>query len=134
MIKLINKIKQTKSSIKNLDLSNDKKAVAKSILFSNLLYVIILIPFVLIFLELFKQYPIISPVFYILLVIVFLLLYFSLPLSQVFYIILLKNYIESDSITTIKTKDVYVMELFNIVNILVSIGFVVIIYFGMRVL
>jgi len=134
MKKLINLINTTKKQIKNLDLSNDSRVVRKAFFFSNLILIIMLIPFVLIFIEFFKQYSIITPMFYILLFFIFLILYFILPLSNVIYFELLKNYLEREEVTIINLKHVYLTELFNIFNCLIPLGIVIVIYVGLRLI
>ena len=93
MKKLFSKIKETKAILDMI--SKDKiakRASIKSILFATILMLMIILPFVLVLVELFKQFSLIIPFTYFLLFLVFVLSMLFPMLYMTLYFELLKSH------------------------------------------
>lgn len=130
MKKLFSKIKETKAILDTI--SKDKiakRASIKSILFAAMLMLMIILPFVLVLVELFKQFSLIIPFTYFLLFLVFVLSMLFPMLYMTLYFELLKNYTQIDELSKIKASDVFLSELFNPLYIFFAFVVTFIIYF-----
>lgn len=134
MKKLMAIVKKTKNEIKSINFEEIKKAEAKSHFYTFVMTIIILIPFVLIFVEAFKQYSIITPMFYWLLGIIFIGIYMFLPVTTIIFFELLKNYTEREDVKALKASNLYIMELLNPLHIILPLIVVLTIYFGVRMI
>lgn len=130
MKKLFKKIKETKLALKKIDTNEiDKKAMTKASLFAALIVVVALIPFILVFLEFFKQYSIITPMFYVLIILVFILSMLIIPFFNIIYFDLLKNYTEREEIQQLELRYVFLAELTNPLYAVFSFMLVLLIVF-----
>ena len=130
MKKLFKKIKETKLALKKIDTNEiDKKAMTKASLFAALIVVIALIPFILVFLEFFKQYSIITPMFYVLIILVFILSMLIIPFFNIIFFDLLKNYTEREEIQQLELRYVFLVELTNPLYAVFSFMLVLLIVF-----
>lgn len=130
MKKLFKKIKETKLALKKIDTNEiDKKAMTKASLFAALIVVIALIPFILVFLEFFKQYSIITPMFYVLIILVFILSMLIIPFFNIIFFDLLKNYTEREEIQQLELRYVFLAELTNPLYAVFSFMLVLLIVF-----
>lgn len=130
MKKLFKKIKETKLALKKIDTNEiDKKAMTKASLFATLIVVIALIPFILVFLEFFKQYSIITPMFYVLIILVFILSMLIIPFFNIIFFDLLKNYTEREEIQQLELRYVFLAELTNPLYAVFSFMLVLLIVF-----
>ncbi len=130
MKKLVKKIKETKLALKKIDTNEiDKKAMTKASLFAALIVVVALIPFILVFLEFFKQYSIITPMFYVLIILVFILSMLIIPFFNIIFFDLLKNYTEREEIQQLELRYVFLAELTNPLYAVFSFMLVLLIVF-----
>lgn len=130
MKKLFKKIKETKLALKKIDTNEiDKKAMTKASLFAALIVVVALIPFILVFLEFFKQYSIITPMFYVLIILVFILSMLIIPFFNIIFFVLLKNYTEREEIQQLELRYVFLAELTNPLYAVFSFMLVLLIVF-----
>ena len=130
MKKLVKKIKETKLALKKIDTNEiDKKAMNKASLFAALIVVVALIPFILVFLEFFKQYSIITPMFYVLIILVFILSMLIIPFFNIIYFDILKNYTEREEIQQLELRYVFLVELTNPLYAVFSFMLVLLIVF-----
>lgn len=130
MKKLVKKIKETKLALKKIDTNEiDKKAMNKASLFAALIVVVALIPFILVFLEFFKQYSIITPMFYVLIILVFILSMLIIPFFNIIYFDILKNYTEREEIQQLELRYVFLAELTNPLYAVFSFMLVLLIVF-----
>lgn len=130
MKKLFKKIKETKLALKKIDTNEiEKKAMTKASLFAALIVVVALIPFILVFLEFFKQYSIITPMFYVLIILVFILSMLIIPFFNIIYFDLLKNYTEREEIQQLELRYVFLAELTNPLYAVFSFMLVLLIVF-----
>lgn len=130
MKKLFKKIKETKLALKKIDTNEiDKKAMTKASLFATLIVVVALIPFILVFLEFFKQYSIITPMFYVLIILVFILSMLIIPFFNIIFFDLLKNYTEREEIQQLELRYVFLAELTNPLYAVFSFMLVLLIVF-----
>lgn len=130
MKKLFKKIKETKLALKKIDTNEiDKKAMTKASLFAALIVVVALIPFILVFLEFFKQYSIITPMFYVLIILVFILSMLIIPFFNIIFFDLLKNYTEREEIQQLELRYVFLAELTNPLYAVFSFMLVLLIVF-----
>lgn len=130
MKKLVKKIKETKLALKKIDTNEiDKKAMTKASLFAALIVVVALIPFILVFLEFFKQYSIITPMFYVLIILVFILSMLIIPFFNIIYFDILKNYTEREEIQQLELRYVFLAELTNPLYAVFSFMLVLLIVF-----
>ncbi len=130
MKKLFKKIKETKLALKKIDTNEiDKKAMTKASLFAALIVVVALIPFILVFLEFFKQYSIITPMFYVLIILVFILSMLIIPFFNIIYFDILKNYTEREEIQQLELRYVFLAELTNPLYAVFSFMLVLLIVF-----
>lgn len=130
MKKLFKKIKETKLALKKIDTNEiDKKAMTKASLFAALIVVVALIPFILVFLEFFKQYSIITPMFYVLIILVFILSMLIIPFFNIIYFDILKNYTEREEIQQLELRYVFLVELTNPLYAVFSFMLVLLIVF-----
>ncbi len=130
MKKLVKKIKETKLALKKIDTNEiDKKAMNKASIFAALVVVVALIPFILVFLEFFKQYSIITPMFYVLIILVFILSMLIIPFFNIIYFDILKNYTEREEIQQLELRYVFLVELTNPLYAVFSFMLVLLIVF-----
>lgn len=130
MKKLVKKIKETKLALKKIDTNEiDKKAMNKASIFAALIVVVALIPFILVFLEFFKQYSIITPMFYVLIILVFILSMLIIPFFNIIYFDILKNYTEREEIQQLELRYVFLVELTNPLYAVFSFMLVLLIVF-----
>ena len=130
MKKLVKKIKETKLALKKIDTNEiDKKAMNKASIFATLIVVVALIPFILVFLEFFKQYSIITPMFYVLIILVFILSMLIIPFFNIIYFDILKNYTEREEIQQLELRYVFLVELTNPLYAVFSFMLVLLIVF-----
>ena len=130
MKKLFKKIKETKLALKKIDTNEiEKKAMTKASLFAALIVVVALIPFILVFLEFFKQYSIITPMFYVLIILVFILSMLIIPFFNIIYFDILKNYTEREEIQQLELRYVFLAELTNLLYAVFSFMLVLLIVF-----
>ena len=130
MKKLVKKIKETKLALKKIDTNEiDKKAMNKASIFAALIVVVALIPFILVFLEFFKQYSIITPMFYVLIILVFILSMLIIPFFNIIYFDILKNYTEREEIQQLELRYVFLAELTNPLYAVFSFMLVLLIVF-----
>lgn len=130
MKKLVKKIKETKLALKKIDTNEiEKKAMTKASLFAALIVVVALIPFILVFLEFFKQYSIITPMFYVLIILVFILSMLIIPFFNIIYFDILKNYTEREEIQQLELRYVFLVELTNPLYAVFSFMLVLLIVF-----
>lgn len=130
MKKLFKKIKETKLALKKIDTNEiDKKAMNKASIFAALIVVVALIPFILVFLEFFKQYSIITPMFYVLIILVFILSMLIIPFFNIIYFDILKNYTEREEIQQLELRYVFLAELTNPLYAVFSFMLVLLIVF-----
>lgn len=130
MKKLFKKIKETKLALKKIDTNEiDKKAMNKASIFATLIVVVALIPFILVFLEFFKQYSIITPMFYVLIILVFILSMLIIPFFNIIYFDILKNYTEREEIQQLELRYVFLAELTNPLYAVFSFMLVLLIVF-----
>ena len=130
MKKLVKKIKETKLALKKIDANEiDKKAMNKASIFAALIVVVALIPFILVFLEFFKQYSIITPMFYVLIILVFILSMLIIPFFNIIYFDILKNYTEREEIQQLELRYVFLAELTNPLYAVFSFMLVLLIVF-----
>ncbi|MDD7315413.1 MAG: hypothetical protein PUH11_06785 [Bacilli bacterium] len=130
MKKLFKKIKETKLALKKIDTNEiEKKAMTKASLFAALIVVVALIPFILVFLEFFKQYSIITPMFYVLIILVFILSMLIIPFFNIIYFDILKNYTEREEIQQLELRYVFLVELTNPLYAVFSFMLVLLIVF-----
>ena len=130
MKKLFKKIKETKLALKKIDTNEiEKKAMTKASLFAALIVVVALIPFILVFLEFFKQYSIITPMFYVLIILVFILSMLIIPFFNIIFFDLLKNYTEREEIQQLELRYVFLAELTNLLYAVFSFMLVLLIVF-----
>lgn len=130
MKQLFKKIKETKLALKKIDTNEiDKKAMTKASLFAALIVVVALIPFILVFLEFFKQYSIITPMFYVLIILVFILSMLIIPFFNIIYFDILKNYTEREEIQQLELRYVFLVELTNPLYAVFSFMLVLLIVF-----
>lgn len=130
MKKLFKKIKETKLALKKIDTNEiEKKAMTKASLFAALIVVVALIPFILVFLEFFKQYSIITPMFYVLIILVFILSMLIIPFFNIIYFDILKNYTEREEIQQLELRYVFLAELTNPLYAVFSFMLVLLIVF-----
>ncbi len=130
MKKLFKKIKETKLALKKIDTNEiDKKAMTKASIFAALIVVVALIPFILVFLEFFKQYSIITPMFYVLIILVFILSMLIIPFFNIIYFDILKNYTEREEIQQLELRYVFLVELTNPLYAVFSFMLVLLIVF-----
>lgn len=130
MKKLFKKIKETKLALKKIDTNEiEKKAMTKASLFAALIVVVALIPFILVFLEFFKQYSIITPMFYVLIILVFILSMLIIPFFNIIFFDLLKNYTEREEIQQLELRYVFLAELTNPLYAVFSFMLVLLIVF-----
>lgn len=130
MKKLFKKIKETKLALKKIDTNEiEKKAMTKASLFAALIVVVALIPFILVFLEFFKQYSIITPMFYVLIILVFILSMLIIPFFNIIFFDLLKNYTEREEIQQLELRYVFLVELTNPLYAVFSFMLVLLIVF-----
>ena len=130
MKKLFKKIKETKLALKKIDTNEiDKKAMTKASLFAALIVVVALIPFILVFLEFFKQYSIITQMFYVLIILVFILSMLIIPFFNIIYFDILKNYTEREEIQQLELRYVFLVELTNPLYAVFSFMLVLLIVF-----
>ena len=130
MKKLVKKIKETKLALKKIDTNEiDKKAMNKASIFAALIVVVALIPFILVFLEFFKQYSIITPMFYVLIILVFILSMLIIPFFNIIFFDLLKNYTEREEIQQLELRYVFLAELTNPLYAVFSFMLVLLIVF-----
>ena len=130
MKKLVKKIKETKLALKKIDTNEiEKKAMNKASIFAALIVVVALIPFILVFLEFFKQYSIITPMFYVLIILVFILSMLIIPFFNIIYFDILKNYTEREEIQQLELRYVFLAELTNPLYAVFSFMLVLLIVF-----
>lgn len=130
MNKLFSKIKETKAILDSIGKDKTvKKASVKAMLFAALLILMIMLPIILVFVELFKQFSLIIPFTYVLLFLVLLLSWLFPVLYMILYFELLKNYVQIDELSKIKASDVFISELFNPLYAIFALVITFIIYF-----
>ena len=130
MKKLFKKIKETKLALKKIDTNEiEKKAMNKASIFAALIVVVALISFILVFLEFFKQYSIITPMFYVLIILVFILSMLIIPFFNIIYFDILKNYTEREEIQQLELRYVFLVELTNPLYAVFSFMLVLLIVF-----
>lgn len=127
MKKIFERIKEVRQIINSLQIKEIGKKKYLLTVFSSIIFVVIcLVPIILVIIELFKQYSSITPLYYVLLVFVFILSYLVVPFYMIIFYEVLKNNIENEQLNSLKSKDIFVSELFNltylIFGIIVTLG------------
>lgn len=130
MKKLLSKIKENNRLIKEID-SNEfsKGVILKVTLFTLLFGIIVALPFVLIFVELLKQFSPVVWFFYVVLVLIFICVILFIPFCMMIYYTVLKNYSKKEEIEKINTKLVFLGELLNPIYLILGIGVVLILFY-----
>lgn len=98
----------------------------KSFIFSNLLAIIILLPFIVIVYNVFSLYDPSTIVFKIMLALSLIAILFFNSISSCFYVVLLKNYLpDLEDLKKINNKDVFIVEFFHPIMLILVIGILV---------
>lgn len=134
MKQFFQKIKIIKSKQKETYFAVEKKEQSKSMWLSLIIMLMIILPIFIIFFELFKQFSLILPFTYFLLVLIALICALVLPLYTVIYFEMLKNNVENEEINTIKASEIYLCEIVNptylIFGIIISTLVFIVLYIG----
>ena len=127
MKKLFSKIKENNNLIKEMDVNEfSKGTITKVTLFTLLFGIVIAVPFVLVFIELLKQFSPVIWFFYVILALIFVCVMLFIPFCMMIYYTVLKNYSEREEIGKINTKLVFLGELLNPLYLILGIGVVLI--------
>lgn len=131
MKKLFGKIKENNEKIDKVDYKEISKNIKfKTIFFTILISLIIALPNVLIFVELFKQFPPVVWVYYLIAILAIITILVFISLCNLIYYNLLKNYVEKEEVQKIDLKYVFLGELLNPIYLIVLVvSFAILTYF-----
>lgn len=131
MKKLFGKIKENNEIIDKVDYKEISKNIKfKTIFFTILISLIIALPNVLIFVELFKQFPPVVWVYYLIAILAIITILVFISLCNLIYYNLLKNYVEKEEVQKIDLKYVFLGELLNPIYLIVLVvSFAILTYF-----
>lgn len=131
MKKLFGKIKENNEIIDKLDYKEISKNIKfKTIFFTILISLIIALPNVLIFVELFKQFPPVVWIYYLIAILAIITILVFISLCNLIYYNLLKNYVEKEEVQKIDLKYVFLGELLNPIYLIVLVvSFAILTYF-----
>lgn len=131
MKKLFGKIKENNETIDKVDYKEISKNIKfKTIFFTILISLIIALPNVLIFVELFKQFPPVVWVYYLIAILAIITILVFISLCNLIYYNLLKNYVEKEEVQKIDLKYVFLGELLNPIYLIVLVvSFAILTYF-----
>lgn len=133
MKKLFSKIKENDCLIDAIDREAIPKNIKnKTVLWTFVISLIIAFPIILIFIELFKQFPPITWVYYLICILASLSICSFIALTSSIYYNLLKNYVEKEDVQKINLKYVFLSELFNPLYYMVCIVSFIILTFIVR--
>lgn len=131
MKKLFGKIKENNEIIDKVDYKEISKNIKfKTIFFTIFISLIIALPNVLIFVELFKQFPPVVWVYYLIAILAIITILVFISLCNLIYYNLLKNYVEKEEVQKIDLKYVFLGELLNPIYLIVLVvSFAILTYF-----
>lgn len=131
MKKLFSKIKENNEIIEVINFNEISKSIkTKIVLYTLLISLIIALPILLVFIELFKQFAPITFIYYIIVILAVISICVFISLCNLIYFNLLKNYVEKEEVQKIDLKYVFLGELLNPLYLIVCIiAFSVLTYF-----
>lgn len=123
----IARIKKVRASIREISFSEiGYKKVIPSLLGAILITIIAMIPFILIDVELLKQFPSIIWFYHVILAGIFISILLIVPFGTMLFYSILKNYTQKEEVQNLAIKDVFLSELLNPIYLILAVMFIAI--------